>query len=351
MHLRLRLRHLLPGVSRRGLRLAAGAAALAALAAGPAPARAQDGSEGRPLQHTFQRSPFRGAGLPRLEDLRGAPVWIEFWNSTSLASYGVTVPTAVQLQEKYGDELQVLCVEVGGLTHDAMARFVLQYRWAAGRAMWTTESPMSGPARVPWAVVLGPDGEVLASASSLDDGKRVMDALEEAFAARKKGPKGTPASVAKAWGEFAKGRLGRALVVARDAAAKAKGKQEQTVTAASLVEAAVLAAAEARLSRVEAMLASGHYADALAQLEALAKAVDGDEALAGRVTTLRGTLDGDESAAELAADAKLAKLERKLYGKGLDDGLARDLLALATDVSGTKASERARALAALARED
>ncbi|MHC5211910.1 MAG: TlpA family protein disulfide reductase [Planctomycetota bacterium] len=315
------------------------------------PARAQDGLEGRTLQHTFERAPFRSAGLERLEDLRGAPVWIEFWSSTSMGSYGVTVPTAVKLQEKHGDDVHVVCVEVGGLTHDEMARFVLQYRWAGSRVVWATESPMSGPASVPWAAVVGPDGELLASASSLEDARTLTDALEDALAARRKGPKGTPSAVAKAWAEFSKGRLGRALAIARAAAAKAEGKSADTVTAARLVEASIHAAAEARLARAGSMLASGHYGAALQWLEALSEAVDGDEALGKRVATLRLALESEEAKAELEADARLAKLERKLYAKGLDDGLTKSLTKLAGDAAGTQAASRARELAALARED
>lgn len=331
-------------------RLVRAAAAGSVLCAMLGPLHAQDGAEGATIQHTFTRAPFRGAGLERLEELRGAPVWIEFWTSTSMGSYGITVPTALKLKEKHGDDLSVLCVEVGGLEHDAMARFVLQYRWAGAGALFTTESPMSGPANVPWAAVLGPDGELLASASSLEDAKRLTDALEDALAVRKKGPKGTPSAVGKAWGEFAKGRLGRALVAARAAEAKAADKPD-TLAAAKLVQAAVHTAAEARLARAGSMLASGHYGEALAWLTALAEAVDGDESLSERVATLRATLEGDEAVAELDADARLSKLEQKLYAKGLDDGLAKALTELAAETAGTRAAERALALARLARED
>jgi hypothetical protein len=331
----------------------AGTAWLAALAATlmAAPLRAQEDPMGAPVAHTFERAPFRSSGLERLEHLRGAPVWIEYWSSTALSSYAVTVPTAIKLQEKHGDDVQVLCVEVGGMSHDEMARFVLEYRWAGGRTLWTTELPSITSTMVPWAAVLGPGGELVAFGNSMEDAKTLTDALEDALEARRKGPPGTPGAVRKAWGELSKGRLGRALGLAREAAAKAAGKDGDVVAAAGAAEAAVLAAAEARLARAASMFASGHYADAAAFLERLAEAVKGDEALAGRVAELRAALDGEQAEAELAADAKLGKLERKLYDKGPDDRLADQLLELSREAAGMQAAERARELAALARED
>jgi len=111
---------------------------------------------------TFERPLVNGVLVGSLTDLRGAPALFEFWGPRCPGCVQSGVPLALELQETWGEDLQVVLVEVQGAGHDEAARFALRQRWFGGRSLWTSEVPFwPGGNGLPTCVLLGNEGQVL----------------------------------------------------------------------------------------------------------------------------------------------------------------------------------------------
>jgi len=260
---------------------------------------------------------------------------------------------SIKMQAEYGDQIQVVFVSGGRDTPEQVQQFALAKKWLGGRAMWTNEAPFeTGLSYIPAAVVLSSEGEVLIVDNPIEAHGKIVDLIDADLDRAKKGPKDAPEPVKKAWADFAKGNWGKALAAAQLVVDKPPAKDaEATVAAANAALASMNAKVEQRLARVDLLAGAGEFQRALDELESIGKAVKGHAALTQRHAELKAKLEGPDLKAEREAGLELAKLEKKLFGSGPDNGLAKQLTALAEKHPGTAAATRAANLARIAAED
>lgn len=254
---------------------------------------------------------------------------------------------ALKLQEEYGDDIQVLFVEVQGATPEKAEGFALKKKWLGGRAMWTTERPFDVDLQgIPQFGLVSPTGELVLSGYSNRMHSEIKDTIAELVKEGRKAPSDMPKRVGKAWAEMAKGNFAKALDLAREAAAEA-GDEAERKAAEDLV-AAIEERVANRLAGLEWMMENGYLLEAQVQIDALDKALKGHEEAQQRIETCREKLDSEEMKNELAAAKALAKIEKKLYADGPEDKHVKNLMKLAEKHGGTKAAQRASHLAKIA---
>lgn len=260
------------------------------------------------------------------------------------------MPAALKLQEEYKDSLQVLFVEVGNANNPKMQAFAIDKGWyaASGNAMWTKEKPFdSGQKYIPAFVLLDESGKVILSGLTGSMHKEIEELIDEHAKARTKGPEDAPAQVAKLYGEFYKGKAGKALADAMALAADPGRGGEEVQTAAQAAVTIMQASLERELKRADWMLENGFYAVAEAGLDDLSKSLKGADDWLAKVTERADRVRSTELAEERKAEEALAKLEKKLFDKGTDKVSAKSLAAIGEKFPGTKAALRAESLIAI----
>jgi len=257
---------------------------------------------------------------------------------------------SIKLQEEYGDKVQVVFVSVGKDTPDQVQAFALKKKWLGGRAMWTSEPPFeTGMKTIPAAVLVSSQGEVLVVGDPGEIHGKIVDLIDEDLDQQRKGPKDAPDAVKKAYAEFAKGGWAKAIAAAQLVVDKPPAKDaDATVAAAKAALESFNKSIESRFALVDKLVEVGQFDRALAELDAIGKAVKGHAELSGRQAEALAKVNGPDLAAERDAAAELAKLEKKLYANGPEDGSAKQLRAFAEKHSGTKAAARAEYLAEIA---
>ena len=257
---------------------------------------------------------------------------------------------SIKLQEDYGDKIQVVFVSVGNDTPTAVQAFALAKKWLGGRAMWTSEEAIdTGLDYIPVAILLDSDGKVQIVANPAEAHKQIVDLIDADLDQQKKGPADAPDPVRKAYAEFAKGGWAKAIGMAQAAIDKPPTTDtEKVVGAAKAALESFNKTIEASFARVDLALGAGLFDRAQAELDALAKAVKGDANLTKRLTDALAKMNGDDLKAEREAALDLAKLEKKLYENGPEKNSAKSLMAFAEKHKGTKAADRAEALADIA---
>ena len=253
------------------------------------------------------------------------------------------MPASIKLKDEYEDELAVVFVECQGSTLEQAEEFALGRKWIGHGAMWTVERPLPAPGQgLPACVLLSRDGEVLLSGNPLALKQKIEEAIEEQVKLRDEPPEGTPKELDKAWKEFAKGDVAKAIERARELSAE----KPELAEAAKSAEQAFLQRAQARIDRVSRMISDGSFAKAIDSLDELDKVFKGCEELTTKLAEQRGRLEADGMQAEIEADEALSKELEKLAGKGKLDAHAKTLAKLAEKYAGTKAAERAQRYAA-----
>ena len=257
---------------------------------------------------------------------------------------------SIKLQEEYGDKLQVVFVSCGNDSPQAVQAFALAKKWLGGRAMWTSEMPFeTGSEYIPWAVLLDSNGKVQLVDSPMSAHGKIVDLIEDDIKQSQKGPEDAPDAVRKAWAEFAKGGWAKAVSMAQALIDKPPATDgDKVVTAAKAALDSFNKAVDAGFTRADLALTAGRFDRAQAELDALGKAVKGDVNLTKRVTDALAKMNGDDLKVEREAALDLAKLEKKLYENGPEKNSAKSLLAFAEKHKGTKAADRAEALADIA---
>ncbi len=260
---------------------------------------------------------------------------------------------SIKLQEEYGDKVQVVFVSGGRDTPEQVQAFALGKKWLGGNAAWTNEAPFeTGLGYIPAAVLLSSQGEVLLVGNPIEVHGKIVDLIDEDLDNSKKGPKDAPDAVKKAWTEFAKGGWAKALTAAQAVIDKPPAKDaEPVVAAAKAALESFNKSIDERFGVVDLAVGSGRFERALSELESIGKAVKGHADLTRRHADALAKVNGPDLKAEREASAELSKLEKKLYGNGPDSGIAKQLNALAEKYTGTKAAERAVALAGIAEEE
>ncbi len=250
------------------------------------------------------------------------------------------MPASIKLQEEHADDLQVIFVESQGASRDKAAAFALRQKWFGTNAMWTDERPTKSPGRgLPAFVLLGNDGQILLSGNPLAQKGAIEDAIAAQLKLAKSAPQGTPSKLKKAWSELGKGNLAKALTAAEKVALNAD--DDDLLEAAESAIEVFTQRAESRLSRARAMMETGDYTFAEEQLDELTKSVKGHAALETRVAEARASLESDDLTVEREAAAALAKIERKMAGKGGPAKQLSSLEKLAEKYPDTKAGARA----------
>ncbi|HEX5010914.1 MAG TPA: hypothetical protein VFY71_10975 [Planctomycetota bacterium] len=257
---------------------------------------------------------------------------------------------SIKLQEEYGDKLQVVFVSVGNDTPQAVQAFALAKKWLGGHAIWTSEEPFeTGLGYIPAAVLLDSTGKVQIVDNPMNAHKQIVDLIDADLDQIKKGPEDAPDAVRKAWAEFGKGGWAKAISMAQALIDKPPTTDgEKVVSAAKAALESFNKAIDASLARVDLALGAGRFDRAQAELDALGKAVKGDVNLTKRVADALAKVNGDDLKVERDAAVDLAKLEKKLYENGPEKNSAKSLMAFAEKHKGTKAAERAEALADIA---
>ena len=72
------------------------------------------------------------------------------------------MPASTKLQEKLGDDVQVIFVECQNTPKDTYEAFAWKMKWMGNRAMWTVERPIPTKGNgLPEVALIGVDGEVV----------------------------------------------------------------------------------------------------------------------------------------------------------------------------------------------
>jgi len=257
------------------------------------------------------------------------------------------VPASIKLQQEYGDDLQVLFVEVQGANLETAEAFAWRQKWMGTRAMWTTERPLEVPGNgIPKFALLDTEGKLLLEGNPLDMKKKIEAAIGEQVKNAKAAPAGTPDALAKTWARFVKGDVAGAL-----AECDKLGADVALAEPARALKDEMVGRTERKIARGKWLVTNGYVAEASELLTGLAKGVKGSPELESKIEgELARVQTPDKTlAAEAEASKALASLQQKMIkDKPFEDANVKALQKLAEKHAGTKAGERAARLAKLA---
>jgi hypothetical protein len=244
--------------------------------------------------------------------------------------------------EEYGDDINVLFVEVQGASEQEMEAFALKKKWLGNSAMWTTERPFDlGLEGIPACALIAPNGEIAVSGYFGDVHNKLVDVLEGYLKGKGK-DKDTPAAVSKAVSEFNKGKYGGAL-----AALDALKSDAKAGAAATAAHGELALRLDGLFAKATWCKDNGYLANADALVADLQKGLADDAERKAKAGELATALADAGLASEREAEKSLAALEKKLYADGPDAKIGSKLSAFAEKNAGTKAADRAKHLAKL----
>lgn len=306
---------------------------------------------GEIAKYKFKEPPLNGLGVTSLENLRGKPVLVAHWGNTGWMDDWVE--DILAWQQEYGEDLAVVFVEMQASPR-AIEVATVQKSWIRTRAMWTTEYTVdSGLRGVPQYALLSSKGELVKNGLTSLIGcnflprrlEELADAIAEQVHLRRSGPEGLPKHVAKAWKDFAKGKL--AATFKRLQGLLEADSEEVREAAQSSLDEFETRVTE-RLDRSAALMAVGRMVEAEETLETLEKQLELNDALNQRLQVMQTDLFSEANAEEYEASKALAKIEKKLLQKGPSSAVLKALVKLDKKFPGTKNAERAIRLIELA---
>jgi hypothetical protein len=251
------------------------------------------------------------------------------------------VPQAIEMQEKYGDDVQFLFVESQGTSAEDTEKFVLQKKWLSDHAIWTNEAPFETGARgIPHSVVLGIDGTVLINDNPMSAHSAIEEALEAQLKLAKKGPKDLAAPLSKAWQDFEKGMYS-ASIAALKALPEGPDKKEGDKLATNLESRA-----KAKINRLSWLIEAAEFEQADKLSAQLTKGLAG-HALEEKVKELAGSLTAKEMAPEREAAKALEKVEKKIVKDGVDSAALKQLKSVGEKFAQTRAGKKAARMASM----
>ena len=251
------------------------------------------------------------------------------------------MPASTKLQEKYGEDLQVIFVECQNTPKDTYEAYAWKSKWMGNRSMWTAERPIpTKGSGIPEVALIGVDGEVILQGHPGEFGKKFEEAIAAEIKKAKEPPAGTPKELKKAWQLFLKGDVAGALaecdLVGGDEAGGAKDK--------------FVARTTARIARAKWLIDSGYIVEAEKQLEALEKAVKSDAELAPKIAEQKSRLASTELAQEREADEAFSRFVADVAKKKpFEDANVKKAQQIANKHKGTKAAVRAERFVALSK--
>jgi hypothetical protein len=247
----------------------------------------------------------------------------------------------MEMQEKYGDQVQFLFVESQGTSPEDTEKFVLQKSWISDHAIWTNEQPFETGARgIPHCVVLGIDGEVLINDNPMSAHGAIEAAIETQLKLVKKGPKDLSAPLAKAWQDFDKGMYAAAI---KSLEAIPEGADKD---AADKLARTLGSRAKAKLNRLAWLIEAAEFDQADKLAAQLAKGLVGHE-LEEKAKELSAQLVAKEMAPEREAAKALEKVEKRMAKDGIDAAALKQLKSVSEKFAQTRAGKRATHLASL----
>ena len=250
------------------------------------------------------------------------------------------MPTAIKLQEQYGDSLQVIFVECQGANRDQYEAFAWKMKWMGNGAMWTEERPIpTTGSGLPETALIGVDGRVLMQGHPGELGSKLEEALAAEVKKSKAPPESAPAPLKKAWSAFLKGNVAAALAACDELGTdEAKAAREE-----------FLARTKRRTARAKWLIDNGYVLEAERLVGALAKDVEGCAELEPLVASEAARIGTSEIAAEReAAKALAAHVGQVAKKKPFDPANVQKAGALAKKHAGTKSGERLARLVTLA---
>jgi len=251
------------------------------------------------------------------------------------------VPSALKLQQEYGDALQVLFVECQGSTRDQYEAFAWKMKWMGGHSMWTEERPFPTVGNgLPETALVGIDGKILMQGHPGDMGKKLEEAIAAEIKKVKDAPAGTPTEVRGAWKSFLKGEIAAALAECDKLATdEAKAAREEFVVRT-----------QRRVARAKWLVDNGYLVEVEQHLGRLAKDVKGaadlEPAVAAEVARLA---EPDRAAEREASKAYTTFVAQVAQKKPFEAANVKKAEGLAEKNAGTKSSERAARFVALSK--
>ncbi len=290
---------------------------------------------------TFERPLVNGVLVRSLTDLRGAPALFEFWGPRCPGCVHNGVPLALELQETWGEDLQVVLVEVQGAGHDEAARFALKQRWFGGRSLWTSEVPFwPGGNGLPTCVLLGNEGQVLLEGNPLTQAREIGRLVAAEVRARRTAPTSVPEALRPAWTEERRGNFGRASQLLDEIEARATSDPLAVARHGDGI-ATLRRAIEARFAEARALAEAGYLDEFDVRLDALRVGAKADAAASRRVTELAAAWSDAGARTEREAGRQLSRLLSRYFESGGATETARELESFAVSKAGTKAAGRA----------
>jgi hypothetical protein len=251
------------------------------------------------------------------------------------------VPASTKLQEKYGDDVQVIFVECQNTPRDDYEAFAWRMKWMGNGAMWTAERPIPTKGNgLPETALIGVDGEVVMQGHPGDFGKKFEEAVLAEIKKSKDAPLDTPKELRKAWQVFQKGDLAGALAECDAVGGEPAGQ----------VKVELVRRATARIQRAKWMIDEGYLSDADKLVGALEKLVGSHAELAPKVAEQKARLASGDLAAEREADKAFTGLTSKVAKeKPFEDGNVKKAQAIAKKYPGTKTAGRVERFVALSK--
>ena len=300
------------------------------------------------VDHTFSSPLHNGLGTHSLDDLRGKPVMIDFWGVRCHGCIAAAVPSALKLQETFGDELQVILVECQASSPEAAIAFALGQKWLGGRAMWTSERPFdTGSGSLPQCVLLDREGHVLLKGNPTALHKEIERQIAAQIELGQSPPPDADPVARPAWSEFARGRYARAFRAAGEAEAQHAGDPARLAELAR-ARAAFRARLVKRIERVRWLADNAWYDEADSALDTLAAGLRGSGEHAACLAELRTKLADPKLAVDRSAARHLARLRARFYESGGDAAAVRELERFAKEHAKSQTGERALELVRLA---
>ena len=251
------------------------------------------------------------------------------------------MPTSVKLQEKFGDDVQVIFVECQNTTKDVFEAFAWKMRWMGNNAMWTAERPLSTKgAGLPETALIGIDGSVIMQGNPGGFGKKFEEAVNAEVKKAKSAPSGTPKELEHAWKSFLKGDFGDAIAECDKLASDdAKAAREEFVSRIT-----------PRITRVKWMIENGYIVEADQEVAALEVGLKADATLSAKVAEHKALLTAagmaDEREADKAFTAFVSKVAKE---KPFDAPTVKKAEILAAKHKGTKTAGRIERFVALSK--
>jgi len=243
------------------------------------------------------------------------------------------VPTSTKLQEKYGDDLQVIFVECQNTKADEYEAFAWKMKWMGNGAMWTAERPMPTTGDgLPETALIGVDGSVILQGNPSGFGKKFEEAVAAEIKKAKDAPAGTPKELKKAWQCFNKGEIAAAIEECDKATGDDAGKAKTEFIARTTT----------KVKRAKWLIDNGYISAAEKLLGALEKSVKSHADLTAKVAEQQARLAAGELAHEREADkAYTAFVSTVAKQKPFEDANVKKAQSIATKYPGTKTAARA----------